>query len=132
MTVPGKGKEFVPFPDSYDGFIAVPADKVRLGPDLGETTKIDLTNKGDLPILYKAKCTSNKRIALLDCAGVIEPGKTAEVNLKRRKAKTDSPDMICIVYTLMGELGGDNALYQWRRVNDQQIPTKNIIIEVTV
>lgn len=68
-----------------------------------------------------------------------------QIQIKRKKCETSEEDQLCIVYTLLGETGGDNAVIQWRRKGsfvhpctnililgalEQQIPTKNFILKV--
>uniref|UniRef100_A0AC35GQA7 MSP domain-containing protein n=1 Tax=Panagrolaimus sp. PS1159 TaxID=55785 RepID=A0AC35GQA7_9BILA len=76
-----KGKEFVPFPEKYNGFNCEPETQIKLSTKPGETTKLSLFNRGGIPVLYKIKCTNNKRISILDCAGILESDKQASVSL---------------------------------------------------
>uniref|UniRef100_A0AC34QXQ9 Major sperm protein n=1 Tax=Panagrolaimus sp. JU765 TaxID=591449 RepID=A0AC34QXQ9_9BILA len=125
------GKEFVPFPEKFSSFVVEPAKEIKLAKEVGATTKLTLTNQGKIPVLYKVKCTNNSRIGIPDCAGVLTDGKTAQVELKRKQLDEKAEDRICVVYTLMGDNGGENALVQWRRAIAQQIPTKSIVLKVS-
>jgi hypothetical protein len=126
-----KGKEFINFPELYNGFICEPDNDIQLSTKPASITKIKLFNRGEFNVLYKIKCTNNKRISILDCAGVLQPGKETSIEIKRKKYDPEQEDSLCIIYTLLGELGGDNACIQWRRAQEQQIPTKNFIIKIS-
>lgn len=75
-----KGKEFVAFPENFNDFVVEPPTQLKLSNEPGSTSKLMLSNRGKIPVLYKIKCTNNKRIGILDCAGVLEAGKDTTVS----------------------------------------------------
>uniref|UniRef100_A0AC34F8C3 Major sperm protein n=1 Tax=Panagrolaimus sp. ES5 TaxID=591445 RepID=A0AC34F8C3_9BILA len=125
-----KGKEFVAFPENYNGFICDPDNQIKLSAKPGTTNKLSLFNRGGAAVLYKIKCTNNSRISILDCAGILESDKEASIEIKRKKYDAGQEDNLCVMYLLLGEIGGDNACIEWRRATEQQIPTKNFIIKI--
>ncbi|CAG9536283.1 unnamed protein product [Cercopithifilaria johnstoni] len=84
-----------------------------------------------LPTVITIKCTSNSRISILDCAGILRPEHETVILIYRHDCEIDATDRFLILYTLVGMQWSSakdaNALLCWQRVKAQQVPTKSII-----
>lgn len=68
------------------------------------------------------KCTSNSRVKILDCAGILRPGVKVEVCLEGNREA--SGDKLFLVWTEVGRswLHEDVNVYAaWARVKAQQV-----------
>uniref|UniRef100_A0A0R3RIB1 Major sperm protein n=1 Tax=Elaeophora elaphi TaxID=1147741 RepID=A0A0R3RIB1_9BILA len=122
-------EEFPKMPKSYNGFHVLPS-VITL--KLGDSSTITLRNSSNYPVLYKIKCTSNKRISILDCAGILCPGHETVILIYRHNCEIDAKDRFLILYTVVGKqwcTEDGNALLCWQRAKAQQVPTKSIILE---
>ncbi|VDN02368.1 unnamed protein product [Thelazia callipaeda] len=123
--------EFPEMPKSYKGFQVQPSViSFKSGQSI-----MTMHNTGEFPVLYKVKCTSNHRISILDCAGILLPKHETVVLVHRHNSKKKKPmldkDFFLILYTLVGPQwcnNDANAFLCWRRVKVQQIPVKSILI----
>ncbi|KAL3995505.1 MSP (Major sperm protein) domain family protein [Acanthocheilonema viteae] len=120
-------EEFPKMPKNYIGFHVLPT-VITL--KLDDSSTITLRNSSNYLVLYKIKCTSNNRISIMDCAGILRPKHETVILVYRHHCEIDATDRFLIIYTLVGmqwNAKDANALLCWQRAKAQQIPTKSII-----
>ncbi|VDK73524.1 unnamed protein product [Litomosoides sigmodontis] len=106
------------------------SEAIIKGLKLGASSTITLRNSSDYPVLYKIKCTSNSRISILDCAGILRPQHETVILVYRHHCEIDATDRFLILYTVVGMqwiTKDANALLCWQRAKAQQVPTKSVI-----
>ncbi|MCP9263722.1 Major sperm protein [Dirofilaria immitis] len=115
-------------PKNYKDFHVLPS---TITLKLGDLSMIKLRNSGNYPILYKIKCTSNNRISILDCAGILLPKHETDILVYRHNCEIDATvGSFLILYAIVGMqwcTEDANVLLCWQRAKAQQIPTKSII-----
>lgn len=67
------------------------------------TVEMVMQNTSTFGILFKVKCTSNKRIKLEHCAEILGPDEEVSVSFTRNDINGETEDEIVIVYALVGD-----------------------------
>uniref|UniRef100_A0A915PW03 Major sperm protein n=1 Tax=Setaria digitata TaxID=48799 RepID=A0A915PW03_9BILA len=121
-------EEFPRMPKNYTGFHVLPSIIIL---KLDHSSAITLRNTSSYPILYKIKCTSNRRISILDCAGILFPKHETVVLIYRHDCEVNATDQFLVLYTMVGMqwcIADANVLLCWQRAKAQQVPIKSVIL----
>ncbi|UMM13726.1 hypothetical protein L5515_001859 [Caenorhabditis briggsae] len=119
-------KEFPEIPADFNDFKASPK------PYDMTCNELTLKNHSKFAVLFKVKCTSNKRIKIEDCSEILRPGNQTSVPIKKLVDNIDG-DSLYVIYTLVGKQWHDgrmSAFRCWERAKKQDVPTKCVSIRI--
>ncbi|KAF1770990.1 hypothetical protein GCK72_002814 [Caenorhabditis remanei] len=117
-------------------FPGIPAEfkdlKVSPNPFDLNSKELTLKNFSKIAILFKVKCTSNKRIKIEGCADILRPGNETTVPIKKQVDNVDG-DALYVTYTLVGRQWHDermSAFKCWERAKKQAVRTNCLTIPI--
>lgn len=134
-------KEFPGFPNDFHAFEVSPI------PFDINSKELSLKNHSNRAILFKVKCTNNKRIRIEECSDILKPGNETTVcnsqhlfQMKscfqatiKKLVDTVDGDSLYVIYTLVGKEWHNERMSAWRcweRAKKQAVPTQCISVPI--
>ncbi|CCD68113.1 Major sperm protein [Caenorhabditis elegans] len=119
-------KEFPGFPNDFHAFEVSPI------PFDINSKELSLKNHSNRAILFKVKCTNNKRIRIEECSDILKPGNETTATIKKLVDTVDG-DSLYVIYTLVGKEWHNERMSAWRcweRAKKQAVPTQCISVPI--